>query len=133
MIGLDTNVVVRYIMQDDPSQARLASELMETELSRETPGYVTLVVLAEVVWVLKTVYGVDKEGLSITIAALLETEQLKVERSNAVLRALKAYQRGTADFSDALIASVARDDGCSRILTFDKKAVSVGMDRIAGR
>ncbi len=56
MIGLDTNVIVRYIMQDDPVQSRKTSRLVEQRLSSETPGYITLVTLAEVIWVLKIVY-----------------------------------------------------------------------------
>ena len=64
MIGLDTNVVIRYLTQDDPKQATIATRLMEKTLSSGEPGFISLVVLAEVVWVLVSLYSVDRAGVA---------------------------------------------------------------------
>jgi predicted nucleic-acid-binding protein len=127
LIGLDTNIIVRYIMQDDPKQVAAAVEVIEGELSHDHPGFITQIVLVETIWVLRTVYGIPKAGLITVINTLLTTRQLRVEHSEWVYRALRTYRAGNADFSDALIAAVAAANGCSETLTFDSKAANVGM------
>lgn len=133
MIGLDTNVIVRYIMQDDPEQLAAAVEVIEGELSHDNPGFITLIVVVESVWVLKTVYGIPKAGLVTVIDSLLTTRQLLVERSELVFRALRMYRNGNGDFSDALIAVVGAANGCSDTLTFDRKAATLGMRLMEGK
>ena len=127
MIGLDTNVIVRYIMQDDLVQSRKATRLVEERLSSETPGYISLVTLAEVIWVLKSVYEIASKDLINLVGMLLATKQIRTERAATAYRAVKVFDSGRADFSDALIVVVGMEDGCTEIVSFDKKAASVGM------
>jgi predicted nucleic-acid-binding protein len=76
LIGLDTNVVIRYLTQDDPKQAAVATRLMEKKsLSADEPGFISLVVLAQVIWVLVSLYSVDKGGVAEVVGGLLTTEQ----------------------------------------------------------
>lgn len=127
MIGLDTNVVIRYLMQDEPQQAARASAFIEQHLSRENPGYISLIVLVEIAWVLRSCYGIDREKISRTFRALLEARQIWLERADLVVRALRRYSDTVADFSDALIVEMAGDQGCSETVSFDRKASSLGM------
>lgn len=124
MIGLDTNVVVRYLTQDDSKQSPIATRLMEKTLSSDEPGFISLVVLAEVVWVLVSLYSVDKAGVTEVVSGLLTTEQLRVEAAELVWRAKRRYEGSKADFSDALIAECAVDAGCKRSVTFDRTAAA---------
>lgn len=133
MIGLDTNVIIRYIMQDDPGQVAAAVDVIEGKLSHDNPGFITLIVLVETVWVLKTVYRIPKAGLVAVLDSLLTTGQLRVESSESVFRALRAYRARTGDFSDALIAAVGAANGCSETLTFDRRAANVGMSLLDGK
>jgi predicted nucleic-acid-binding protein len=124
VIGLDTNVVIRYLTQDDPKQSPIATHLMEKTLSTDDPGFVSLVVLAEVVWVLVSLYSVDKAGVGEVVTGLLTTEQLRVESAELVWRAKRQYEASKADFSDALIAECAVAAGCKRSVTFDRTAAA---------
>jgi predicted nucleic-acid-binding protein len=124
VIGLDTNVVVRYLTQDDPKQASIATRLMEKTLSSDDPGFISLVVLAEVVWVLVSLYAVDRAGVADVVSGLLTTEQLRVDSAELVWRAKRRYEASKADFSDALIAECAAAAGCKRAVTFDRAAAA---------
>lgn len=124
MIGLDTNVVVRYLTQDDPKQSPIATRLMEKTLSSDEPGFISLVVLAEIVWVLVSLYSVDRAGVADVVGGLLTTEQLRVESAELVWRAKRQYEASKADFSDALIAECAFAAGCKRAITFDRTAAA---------
>jgi predicted nucleic-acid-binding protein len=124
VIGLDTNVVIRYLTQDDPKQSPIATHLMEKTLSTDDPGFVSLVVLAEVVWVLVSLYSVDKAGVGEVVTGLLTTEQLRVESAELVWRAKRRDEASKADFSDALIAECAVAAGCKRSVTFDRTAAA---------
>ena len=127
MIGLDTNVVMRYLMQDEPQQSVRAPAFIEQHLSTENPGYISLIVLVEIAWLLRSCYGIDREKISRTFRALLETRQLWIERADLVVRALRRYSDNAADFSDALIVELARDQGCSETVSFDRKANNLGI------
>ena len=122
MIGLDTNVIVRYITQDDARQAAAATRLFERVISVESPGIVSLVTLCETVWVLADCYGADKARIHSVIDGLLGTRQLVVEESDLVRKALHAWERSAADFSDALVGEVLAAQGCEKVMTFDKAA-----------
>lgn len=128
MIGLDTNVLVRYLTQDDKKQSGKANALIENELTAQIPGYVTLVTLVEVVWVLESCYDQSKESILDVLHALLTTRQLVVEKADNVYMAMKRFSSGNADFSDVLITILSEQEGCSRVVTFDKRAVNVGME-----
>ena len=124
MIGLDTNVVVRYLTQDDPKQSPIATRFLESTLTTEEPGFISLVVLAEVLWVLVSLYFVDRAGVAEVLTGLLTTEQLRVESAELVWRAKRRYEGSKADFSDALIMECALAAACKRAVTFDKTAAS---------
>lgn len=131
MIGLDTNVLVRYIMQDDAKQAAKAARLMES-LTVQGPGYVGMVALVEIGWVLSSAYGLTRDQLSQVIEGLLRTKELTIERAEVVLKALRLFNTSSADFADCLIAGAASAAGCERTMTFDVKASKLaGMTLIA--
>jgi predicted nucleic-acid-binding protein len=122
VIALDTNVVVRYITQDDPKQAALATQLVENTLSVEKPGFVSLVTLCEIAWVLAVSYDATKDRIRRVIEGLLGSKQVVVEDAELVWKALRAWEKSTADFSDALLAQVALARGCEKVVTFDRSA-----------
>lgn len=126
MIGLDTNVLVRYIMQDDPQQALKASKLVES-LTATAPGFVTLVTVVELFWVLSGAYGLTREQLVEAFDALIRAKQLVVEQKDQVVRALRVYGTSSADFPDCLIERTAQAAGCEKVMTFD-----VGASKQAG-
>jgi predicted nucleic-acid-binding protein len=135
MIGLDTNVLVRYMAQDDPKQAAIATRLIEKELSPGEPGFISLVVLAELCWVLTRLYSASADELVTAMEDLLNTPQFHLDRRGAVIATvqhMKARKGAKAGFVDALIAQLAAAEGCSRTVSFDKVAVrSVGMVLLA--
>jgi predicted nucleic-acid-binding protein len=119
------------MMQDDPKQSPLATRLIES-LSAAEPGFVPLVSVVELGWVLQSAYGLDRRQLFEAIAGLLRTKELVVECAEIVWRALRLVQGTNADFSDCLIASSASSAGCPRTMTFDRGAAkSAGMTLIA--
>ena len=122
MIGLDTNVLVRYIMQDDARQSPLATRLVES-LSAEAPGFVPLVSVVELAWVLSSAYELDRAQLVEAFEGLLRTKELVVDRAETVWKALRLFQRANADFADCLIERTAAAAGCERTMTFDRGAV----------
>lgn len=131
MIGLDTNVLVRYMMQDDSRQSPLATRIVES-LSAESPGFVPLVAIVELGWVLSSAYELERNQLVEAFEALLRTKELVVERGEIVWKALRLFQRANGDFADCLIACSAEAAGCAKTMTFDRGAVkSGGMTLIA--
>ena len=124
MIGLDTNVVIRYLAQDDPVQSPLANRAMET-LTADDPGFLCREVLVEIAWVLERAYKVPKEDIVSAIKGLLSTEELIVETADQVGRALAAYRRGQGGFADAMIVAATIDCGASELVTFDGNAAQL--------
>lgn len=125
MIGLDTNVVVRYLAQDEPRQSAAATRLMEKQLSSENPGFITLVTMCEVAWVLAGPYRADRKRIREVVEALLGTRQIEVESAELVWKALRAWEGSPADFSDALIGEVCAAKGARAVVTFDKAAAKL--------
>ncbi|MES1156184.1 MAG: type II toxin-antitoxin system VapC family toxin [Alphaproteobacteria bacterium] len=123
MIGIDTNVLVRYIMRDDPVQVKQASRFIET-LTRESPGFISAVVLAETSWVLSRTYGASPAELIKAVETLLAVDTLAVEHSAQAHNALAMCRTKGADFADAFIAEVDRQAGCAETVTFDKHAAA---------
>ncbi len=121
MTGLDTNVLVRYVMQDDPRQSPLANRLVES-LSAEAPGFVPVVVLIELVWVLSGSYGLDRAQVAAVLGTLLRSKELVVDHAEVVAQALKRFSANGADFADALIERLSAAAGCSATMTFDAGA-----------
>lgn len=127
MIGLDTNVLVRYLAQDEPTQSVRATRLIEQEMSERMPGYISLPVLLETCWVLKRLYRATPDEVLATVRDLLDTRQVVLAQRTIVSAALARLAEAGGDFSDALIAECAADAGCERIVTFDRGALRVGM------
>ena len=123
MIGLDTNVLVRYIMQDDAKQSLLATRLVES-LSAEAPGFVPLVSVVELAWVLSSAYELNRAQLIEAFEGLLRTKEIVVDRAETVWKAVRVFQSGNADFADCLIERTATSAGCDRTMTFDRSAVN---------
>lgn len=121
MIGLDTNVLVRYVMQDDPKQSEKASRLIES-LTPETPGFVPLVALVELVWVLTSCYDLSHEQVAQALEALLRAKEIVLERAEQVSQALRVFDASAADFADCLIERTAAAVGCEKTMTFDRGA-----------
>ena len=121
MIGLDTNIVVRFLMLDDPAQSARAAQILEA-LSEDEPGFVSVVVLAETVWVLDRFYRQNRATIAEIVQGLLGADSLVLEHSAEVALALSAMRDQGADFTDALIAAIAGSAGCIHTLTFDRRA-----------
>jgi predicted nucleic-acid-binding protein len=132
VIGLDTNVVVRFLTQDDDIQSPIANRLM-SGLTRESPGFIGAVVLAEITWVLARAYKASREDIARAIEGLLRSAELEIERADAAYRALGVYQASkSAEFADALIAQTAALAGASETVTFDQAAASALGMRLLG-
>ena len=122
MIGIDTNVLVRYIVQDDPVQSAAASEFIENKCSKAVPGFVNHLVLCEVVWVLRRCYRVSDDRIAGVVRQILKTVQFKIQDTQTVWKALRVFEQGPADVADCLISEINRTHGCSETVTFDKDA-----------
>lgn len=125
MIGLDTNALVRYLTQDDPIQSAKAAEIIETRLSEEEPGYLSVVVLVETVWVLDRAYEFEAEAIAAAIERILQTGVFVVESEQEVFTAMIALKEGEGEFADALIGALGATAGCAQTLTFDRKAAKL--------
>lgn len=124
MIGLDTNVIVRFLAQDDAAQSPVATRLMG-RLTRERPGFISTVVLAEISWVLSRAYKASRGDIANAVEGLLRSAELVVENAEAAYRALAAYQASTsAEFADALIAQIALLAGADETVSFDQNAAA---------
>jgi predicted nucleic-acid-binding protein len=123
MTGLDTNILVRYLTQDDPMQSSKATEIIERRLTEENPGFVSAVVMVETVWVLDRSYGLSIHEIAGAVERMLQTDVLLVEHEQQVFTAMIALKEGNGSFADALISALNARMGCSRTLTFDRKAL----------
>lgn len=122
MIGIDTNVLVRYITQDDAVQSLIASNWIEETCSIESPGWISVIVLCEIVWVLSRAYGYDRESIQLVLQRIFQAGELSVEQRESAWSALRDYAQGSADFSDYLMAHINHAAGCKYTVTYDRKA-----------
>ena len=122
MIGLDTNVLIRYLAQDDPAQTAVATELIEHRLATEGPGFVNLVTILETLWVLRRIYALGSKEIVAVVESLLQIETLEVQNEQQVFEAAAVLKRGLGSFEDALISTLNLASGCTSTLTFDRKA-----------
>ena len=120
MKGLDTNVLVRYLTQDDAAQSRKANAVIAEAVEQGESCSINAIVLCELTWVLQDAYGFDKATIVTTLERLLDTAQLVVEHADVVRRALDDYSRGSGDFADYVIGWRNRENGCAETLTFDR-------------
>ena len=123
MIGLDTNILVRYLAQDDLVQSAKATGIIEGRLSEAEPGFISLVTIVEAVWVLDRLYGQSPQEIAQLIERMLQSGTLFFQNEQEVFTAMVALKTGQASFADALIGALGTWAGCSSTLTFDKKAV----------
>ena len=130
MTGLDTNILARFFLQDDPLQSPKADAIMGA-LSLSEPGWIGMATVLELVWVLSTKNRIDRTGITKILSHLLTREEIVIEQSNILQTALQLYRNGNADFADCLIAASARAAGCSRTVTFDRIAArDAGMELV---
>jgi len=124
LIGLDTNILVRYLVRDDSAQAARA----DRELERPNARFlIDGIVLCELVWVLETGYGFSRPEIASVLERILATAQFEVEAKDVTVIALHDFRRSAADFADCLIGRRNRAAGVSETLTFDR-----GLARLAG-
>lgn len=121
MIGVDTNILVRFLVQDDAKQAEAARSLM-ARCSLRDPAFIGREALIETVWVLESAYGFPPAKIAPAILGLLEAEEIVVEAAEDAVVAVEAYGAGLADFADHMIAAAARRSGCATLYTFDRRA-----------
>ena len=132
MISLDTNVLVRYAIRDDPQQTSCADTLIDS-LTPDDPALVTHIVLVELWWVLTRSYNKTTQQAASFIDKLLDVETIYVQDADLVTDALQAVIEKHADFADALIVAVSTAQGCTQTRTFDTKAVDrAGMTAVDG-
>ena len=122
MKGLDTNVLVRYLVQDDPRQSAMATRFIETQCTDDNPCFIGQIVLCELAWVLESNYQQNRAEIAAIIEQLLQVGQLEVMYPEVVWRALNDYKKSNVDFPDHLVARINESKGCETTLTFDKKA-----------
>lgn len=132
MIGVDTNVLLRLFVTDDPAQYRSATEFFDAR-SRSSPAYIGHVVLVEFAWVLARTYRVPRERIVEAIAALMDKRDIIFENRGIVGDMLERAGQSKADLADLLIASINASAGCLHTVTFDRSAVRLvpGMELLA--
>ncbi len=120
MIGLDTNVLVRYLTQDDAIQSSKATDLFERVITESEPGYISIVAMVETIWVLERTYEFSAADIAVAIEGMLQASVLTVENEQEVFTAMIAMKERRASFSHALIGALGAKAGCSRTMTFDR-------------
>ena len=125
MIGLDTNVILRCFVDDDPDQARTARRFVSERCTRASPGFIDRVALCELVWVLTRGYRIARTRVAQIIADLVASPEIVLEDTDAVRAALRTFAEQNIDFADALIGEVNRAHGCEATVTFDRKAAKL--------
>jgi predicted nucleic-acid-binding protein len=131
MNGLDTNILIRYLTQDDPIQSPRAAKIIERRFTPENPGFISLVTMAETVWVLGSLYALPDREIADTVELILQADTLVVQNEQQVFTAMVALRQGWGGFADVLIGAVGTWAGCDSTLTFDKKALRlVGFERV---
>jgi predicted nucleic-acid-binding protein len=125
MLGVDTNVLVRYLIKDDRLQYEKARRLIDREVSKGEPVLISMLVLLETEWVLRSRYDLGKAEIVTAFSALLDTADLAFEDEPSVEHALYSWKDSVADFADCLIEARNRRLGCSATATFDGKALKL--------
>ena len=131
MTGLDTNVLVRYITQDDAAQSAKAVPVINA-LTPDAPGFISLTALTELAWVLESGYGMTRRDIAYALRRLNDSLEIRVEGAAAVRKAVNLYESRVLDIADCLIASSGAAAGCEHTLTFDSKAARIEGMRLIG-
>jgi predicted nucleic-acid-binding protein len=119
MIGLDTNILVRYVTQDDPDQSKKAVKEIEKGLKAGEHFFIADIVMCELVWVLESAYGYDRREIAPVLENILRTKQFRFENKDLLWKSLADYRNKKGDFADHLIGHVGHIAGCHETLTFD--------------
>ncbi len=122
MTGIDTNVLVRYLIQDDPVQAKAATRFIEGTCTKDSPGFLNHLVLCETLWVLEGCYDQPRGTLIRTIEQILRVAQLRVDEPQIAWQALEDYRNNQVDFADHLLGRINRSNDCRTTMTFDRQA-----------
>lgn len=122
MIGLDTNVLVRFFVRDDAAMAERAERAIRQRCSPDAPGFINHIVLCELVWVLDRAYDYRREHIAALLDALCRAVDFRVHDTEIVKQAIELFRRGSADFADCMIGVVNRAAECETTLTFDEEA-----------
>jgi predicted nucleic-acid-binding protein len=130
MIGLDTNVLVRYIVRDDEKQSAAATRLIEARCTTDNPGRVSSIVLCELAWVLTRGYGYSRAMVGRVIRRILSVQELQAERPELAWQAVRLFEQGRADFADFLIGLSNRENKAEVTYTFDTKAAESDLFQI---
>jgi predicted nucleic-acid-binding protein len=120
MIGLDTNVLIRFLVEDDEEQCRRARELIEKAVNEDEALYVSDIVMCETVWVLSSAYGFPRPEIHEALLRLLAAKQVVFDSSDRLARAFDAFRSKKGDFADYLIREHGKTAGCSSVATFDQ-------------
>lgn len=130
MIGIDTNILIRYLVKDDPVQTPEAVRIVNG-LSSAVPGWLSITVIAELAWTLRRIYKMDREGIAGIVQKLLNSNDMILEQHDTVQRAVLLFRNCKADLADCMLAVGAGIAGCERIVTFDRIAArDLGMKLI---
>jgi len=122
MIGLDTDVLVRFLVRDDARQFERARRLIRREADRGEPVLISLLVLLETEWVLRSRYTLSKEEIADKVSALLDAAEVRFEQKSVVEQALYLWRDSAADFADCLVGAHHRSLGCEATASFDARA-----------
>ncbi|MDM0023695.1 PIN domain-containing protein [Variovorax saccharolyticus] len=133
MPALDTNVLVRYVVQDDENQSAAARRFIRKCVAEDRTLYVPVTVMLELEWVLRASFEYAKSEVMAVLASLLSAAELSFESEHALEVALQLYRDATADFADCLHIALAAQAGESPLWTFDKRAAKVDGSRLVGR
>ncbi len=125
MIGIDTNVLLRMLVRDHDAQARAAERFISTHCSRENPGFVSCIVITEIAWALKRMYGYDRSEIVTALRALLNVTELEIESADEVHLAVADFEKSGGGFVDCLLARTNTAVGCEHTITFDRKAAKL--------
>ena len=120
MVGLDTNVLVRYITQDDPRQSKMAERAIEKAVTGGAKVLIQPIVLCELIWVLESAYRYGKSEIIAMIEQVMRTVQFEIAEKDVIWKALEDFSGGSADFSDYLISRANERAGAQTTLTFDR-------------
>lgn len=127
MKGIDSSVLLRYILEDDPIWTKAATRFIDEECTVKDPAFVNLVVLVEVIWTLRRQKNYRKETVVAVLKDMLESQSIVLEKDEVVAEALRAYEKGTAGFSDCLIACLNNHAQAKPTFSFDKDAIKTGV------
>lgn len=125
MIAIDTNVLLRLLVRDHEEQVRIVERFVTAHCSKEDPGFVSQVVIAETAWVLKDVYGYERTQIAASIRGVMNVSELQLESADEINAAVADYEQSSAGFTDCMLARTNLAAGCTHTVTFDRKAAKL--------